>query len=112
MINLTPEELAELQEQALQEEVQRQTATQSQQASNVDSSSVGDVASELFEAGLEMLTIGGNATIDATCAVASCVGDVAVGTVEVAGNILVGTAEVAGAVIGGLGDILGEILSG
>lgn len=109
---ISQEEIQELQAEQLQEEVQRQTATQSQQANNVDASSVGDVASELLEAGLEMLGNAGTATLDGACAVASCAGDIAVGTAEVAGNILVGTAEVAGSVIGGLGNILGEILSG
>lgn len=84
-----------------QEEVQRQAAVQSQQASNVDTTTVTDTALDILDIGLDLLTSAGSATVEGACAVASCAGDV-----------VVGAAEVTGSIIGGAFEILGEILSG
>lgn len=101
-MKMTPEQ------ELLQEELQQQaaaqaavqTSAQSQQASNVDTASIADGALDILEIGLDLLTSAGSATVDGACAVASGVGDV-----------VVGTCEVAGSVIGGIGELIGEILS-
>lgn len=88
---ISQEEIQELQQEQLQEEVQRQTAqasAQSQQASQVDTGGFFDGLLEVADMGLDLMTSTGGAIVDGGCAVASCVGDVAVGTVEVIGGIL------------------------
>lgn len=97
---ISQEEILELQ----QEELQRQTAAQSQQATNVDSNSFADGVSEALDIGLDLLTSAGTATLEGACTVASCAGDVLSGTAEAAG-------EVVGAIAEGIGEAIGALFS-
>lgn len=101
-MKLTAEQ--ELLQQQAQEEAQRQAAVQSQTATQVDTGGIADTLLEIADMGLDLMSSAGGAVIDGGCAVASCAGDLAVGTVEVAGSIIGGTFEVIGGILGALAD--------